>query len=272
MKLGHILKAGIALAVVAAAASAAQAAAIIYFGNNPNANGGVVNGTQAGQDPLNQRNLFRNSLATQRNEAFNMATGPTANLSDLFGVGSRVSLQASDTNPSASSFVSNDHGGPANWNGRLNTTGDSATLLPSGGGGWFETNRTQIVISFTDAVSAFGTFFTDVGDFDGNLGVEIFGADGSSLIARNLIGGSPNAQGGLAFFGYTNDVIQFNRIVFSVLQPNVPLGQRDYIGFDDFITGTLRSTGGTVPEPTSLALVGLSLALLGSVSRRRNRA
>ena len=279
MKLGHTIKAGIALAITAAAATSVQAAAVSYFGNNPNASGGVVDAIGAGLDPANQRNLFRNSLATSQTETFNMTPaggmGLTATIGNLFSAGSGVSLTASDISPFSTSRVQNNYNGTGGtWTGRFDTTANLATLpvIPVSTSGWFETNRASISIDFTTAVSAFGTFMTDVGDFRGSLRVDVFSVGGGLLWGSDLISaGASTVQGGLAFFGYTNDTTQFNRVLFTVVQPaGVPVGQYDFVGFDDFITGTLRSTGGTVPEPASLALVGLSLAMLGATRRRRS--
>lgn len=291
MKLGHTLKAGIAVAVVLAGASAAHAAAITYFGNNPTANGGVVD-AGPGLDPVNQRNLFRNSLTSSRVENFEGRTATTnplggdTTVNDVFGAASGVTLTATNpngTNQDRTAIQQNTYGGTpgapgAGFLGRFSTTGDpsSATTLNNGsnftGGKWWETNFTTVTIQFTTAVDAFGTFMTDLGDFNGGLSVELFSGNTSVERIQLLSPSGGSVNGGLAFFGYTNDTSSFNRVVFSIAQGTTNPSNFDTVGFDDFITGTLRGPIGTISEPTSLALVGLSLALLGSVNRRRSRA
>ena len=275
MKIGHTLKAGIALLVAIVATTSAQAAAISYFGTNSTANGRVVDGVGTDQDPLSKRNQFRDSLATSRTESFDMT--PVSNLGtliNLFNSGSGVSVTVSGGPAGVGGEVRRTNG-MTSWHGRFNTTGDPVNTPVAGStssSGWLETNRSSVSIDFSDAVSAFGTFLTDVGDFDGSLKIEVFSSTGR-LLERNLIAAEARANnGGLAFFGYANDTVQFNRVLFTVVQPSsVPVGQYDFLGFDDFITGTLRDSM-SVPEPTSIALVGLSLVLLGVARRRQTKA
>jgi hypothetical protein len=96
------------------------------------------------------------------------------------------------------------------------------------------------------------------------------GTGGALSLGRT---GTTADDGSLLFFGFASDVL-FDRIVFKVGQaPGTVVGDWDYLGFDDIMVGNLRNgTGGTVPEPGSLALVGLALFAAGWARKAQHRA
>lgn len=274
MNLFVSVKACVVLAALGAAATAAHATATTFFGNNVLALRTVSDGAGAGHDPLNQRNQFEASLASFQTEAFNQTPGNIGSLSDIFAAGSGVTLTSTDPNINTTSRVQNNPNPGGTPTGRFNTTGDPSVAVNTiGTSGWWETNKGTTTVQFTTAVSAFGTFITDAGDFRGALDVQIFNG-ASLLLSTSLIStGSGNVanSGALAFFGYTNDTTKFTSVVFTVSQAaGLPVGQFDFVGFDDFITGPLRAA--SIPEPSSITLAALSLGLLALARRRRTRA
>ena len=286
--------AGLALSLVALATTPAQAAATTYFGNNSGANGGVSNGIGAGADPVNQRDLFKNSLASFLVESFEArAASPNANsdatVSNLFGLGAATTLKATDpqsSNTDLTTQIQNQTfgGTPGNpgpsFLGRFNTTGDPTSaqngIPPVGspanviGGKWWETNYRTVTVHFGTAVSAFGTFLTDLGDFDGSMQVDFKSATGAVVAHVDLLSAAARqVNGGLAFFGYTNDTTSFTDVIFSFTQARADTSTWDVVGFDDLLTGTLKTPSAGAPEPSSIALSALSLGLLAFARRRK---
>jgi PEP-CTERM motif len=117
------------------------------------------------------------------------------------------------------------------------------------------------------SVLGFGAVFTDV-EIAGGTKYTVFYANGDNG-GQFAVPVSPS--GGLSFLGLTDPVNRYSRIIiqFGTLTPGQTenLGQNlDAVAMDDFIYGEPLSE---VPEPSSIALVGLGVA--AAFFRRRKR-
>jgi PEP-CTERM motif len=221
------------------------------------------------------RSAFLATTKTSATDGFeSVATGtrPTAGSPlNLLGGAAKLSPVGAGT---AGSVVRQLPGGNA---GRFNTTAGCA----ADGCKWWESTQ-SFELTFTEAVSALGFYGTDFNDFKSSMVIDFIfddvavpGAVGlnASTVKGSVALPSVGSSGGVLFFGYVSDTFKFNRIVFKIdqskaIDPQDP-STYDKLGFDDIVAGNFAST--PVPEPTSLALVGLSLGLLAA-SRRRKAA
>lgn len=221
-------------------AGAVHAAPIIFYGENQSPNQ-TVSG-----DPLTAHDAFLAQLTgvgTQDFESYAVnATAPFA----LNFAGSNGSITSS---LSGSGFISRSLG-----SGRFNTS--------PGGSKYLEIDDQSFTITFSEGISAFGFYGTDIGDYSGQITLHLQGGGAVDLTVPNTINGN---DGSLLFYGFIDPEVKYTSISFGNTAAGV-----DAFGFDDMIIGDRQQVVSDVPEPGSFALVGLALAGLGVVRRRRS--
>jgi len=107
----------------------------------------------------------------------------------------------------------------------------------------------SVTFTFNDAITHFGVDVIDLGTV-GATDLTVDYVNGSSVVYTNYSGG------GVLFVGVI-DSTPFVSVTFSATAPD------DGIDFD-----RMQYKGGVIPEPASLALVGLGLVGLASLRRR----
>lgn len=251
-----------ALMIGLAAAAPALAAITkneIYRKEDPSP---FVNGELSAQEVFAERQRFlRNFNVTLASFGFEIpelpgSTGPAPARVEFAGTGNSIFADLS-----TSGMVKQ-----GDESGRFNTT--------PGGMQYLRVNSDDdgtLTFTFNKAISAFGFFGTDIGDFGGSLEMLMYAEDGSIDKWQVRAGdGVKGAGNNLLFFGFAGIDLRYTKVSF-VSKGDVERG--DYFGFDDFYVadaGQFNTPAG-VPEPGSLALAGLALLAAGVARQRRRR-
>ena len=226
----------------------------IYRGENLSPNPvGSVSGA-----PVAARASFLNALDSSVGsfgfEGSTVSTGDPAPLAVVFNDG----VNGSGT-PITATLAGNGIVKGSPGSGRFNTAAGGTRYweVQSGPGNRFS-------VDFSRAISAFGFYGTDIGDFGGDLSLILTDAV-TGLDETVQVTGS-GSNGALLFYGFASRNVAYNKITFQTAGAN----DIDYFGFDDFVVADrsqIRVPNPPLPEPGSLALVGL--ALLGAAAARR---
>ena len=128
--------------------------------------------------------------------------------------------------------------------------------VSAGGGGNF-------TIDFTTSIAALGFYGIDIGDFGGQLTLSL--SNGDSMTVNNTVGSNGSTDGSVLYFGLIaqNPGEEFTSVSF-----NTTTGQGDVFAFDNFTIGAPGQVN-PMPEPASMALLGIGLVGLGAMRRRK---
>lgn len=261
MRRNWLAAATIAVASVAmtntAEAQCAQVSGVVkcYGEDIGPGNGSLPTPSRANSDGA--RNNFFGFLSGVGTEDFEgFAAGTTPPLALVFpGAGNATLTNTGGTSDEIIAVAP----GTANGAGRWATSGTKLYETRSSNGG------STFRVLFDQDVAAFGFYGTDIGDFGSQLSLAFY-RNGALIDTWALPYGTPPGsarESSLLYAGYINTAL-FDEILF------LGSSSDDVFGFDDMTVGSIQQV--VVPEPATFTLLGLGLAGLAAVRRRRGTA
>ena len=126
----------------------------------------------------------------------------------------------------------------------------------------------DLAVTFSEAVSAFGFYGTDIGGCGGGPFPAPLNTAGTPTITLDTRPAGANPHSGpLLCWGFVDTQSKYDQVRFRCTDA------RYGIGFDDLVTGTLKDDlppPNPTPEPAGLALLGAAFAA-AALARRRTR-
>lgn len=227
-------------------AGTANASLTSFFGENLSP-GNMVTG-----DPVTARDAFLATLSGVGTETFEGASGSSPIAATFTGSTGNITATLSGSGLGVLSGTQN---------GRFATSGSNYIQTDAGG---------DFVINFSTAISAFGFFGTDVGDFGNGLILSLLSTSGvtTTLPIGNTLGSSGSTNGSLVFFGFIDTAQAYTSISFL----NRP-GGSDVFGFDDLTIGDrgqiITPPNAVIPLPAAGWLLLTALGGFGLMRRRK---
>lgn len=206
----------------------------------------------------------------------NATTAEASFLSNLIGVGTETfeGLPSGAKGPLNLAF-------PGAGTATLTGPGSIAAIAPgqtngagryaiSGRQFWEVSANGAFTVRFSEPVAAFGFYGVDLGDFGGQLVLNLTGGGTQSVTVPNTVGRSGSTDGSVLFFGLIAESLAET---FSSVSFAMTVGQGDIFAFDNMTVGSLKQVKPpTESTPEPVAMTGLlAIGLWGARSLRQRR-
>ena len=142
--------------------------------------------------------------------------------------------------------------GQTNGGGRYGTSPNNFFEVEAGGANNFE-------VEFNTPIAALGFFGVDIGDFGGQLTLELSNGTTQMFTVPNTVGSGGSTDGSVIFYGLIADN---SSETFTTVSFLTTTGDNDVFAFDDFTVADIEQVNpNPIPEPPSI----IAFLILGSL-------